>query len=227
MLFDLRYNYILDQAQTFNIDFRAYRELTRRSLLAFRTIADYSDGDAPTLFSLGGNNNLRGDYRYSEFVGSKRVLSQVELRFPLVDQLRFPGFGFSNIRGSLFVEVGGAWFDSDDFNFSFQSSEYFDPKGYDRLRQNDVAFLQDGPAGAGYYQLALNPDSGLLEIVPFTTKGLNDPDGLYDDYLLGSYGAEISMVLMGLEVHWTWAKRTNFSEFPEGSRFSFWIGRKF
>ncbi|CAM2068086.1 PD40 domain-containing protein [Sulfidibacter corallicola] len=188
MALDVGATTVFNQYETYNFDFRAYRELTRRSLIAHRTIYNQSDGDTPEFFALGGNNNLRGDFGYQEFVGSRRFLTQLELRFPLVDQIRFPGFSFANIRGAFFVDAGGAWFDEFDFEWEFQDSEA-DP--------ND-------------------PDS-----TPW------DPDNPDPRYLLGAYGFEISMNLLGLEVHWTWAKRTNFDEFPSSSRFSFWIGRKF
>ncbi len=185
---DVGVSTVFNQYETYSLDFRTYRELTRRSLVAFRTIYNHSDGDTPEFFALGGNNNLRGDYGFQEFVGSRRFLTQVELRFPLIDRLQFPGFAFANIRGGMFVDVGGAWFDEFDFEWAFQDTE-IDP--------NDPASRPWDP---------------------------EDPDLRF---LLGSYGVEISMNLIGLEVHWTWAKRTNFDEFPSSSRFSFWIGRKF
>lgn len=174
---------VFSQNEYYNLDFRAYQELTRRSLIAFRTIANYSTGDVPNLYVLGGTNYLRGDYEYQQFVGSRRLLTQFELRFPLIDRLSFAGgFTIGNVRAAFFVEAGGTWFDDDNFNFEFQDSE------------------GDNPWNA------------------------DDPD---PNYLIGSYGAEISMTFFGLELHWTWAKRTNFEEFPTGSRMSFWIGHKF
>lgn len=176
---DLAYRTALDNYESVRLDFRAYRELTRRSLIAFRLRADHSEGDAAELFYLGGGNNLRGDYYYNEFAGTRRLLTQLEFRFPFIDRLGFPGFELRSIRGNLFAEVGGAWSDDDLFEFGFEDSETW------------------------------NPD---------------EPD---TDYLIGSYGFEISMFLLGLELHWTWAKRTNWDSFPSSSRFSFWIGRTF
>ncbi|CAM2008654.1 PD40 domain-containing protein [Acanthopleuribacter pedis] len=179
---------VLDNYETYSFDFRAYRELTQRSLIAFRTIYNHSDGDTPEFFALGGNNNLRGDYGYQEFVGSRRFLTQFELRFPLIDRLQFPGFAFYNIRGGMFVDAGGTWFEDFDFEWEFQDTD-------------------------------ADPNDPLSR--PW------DPENPDPRYLLGAYGVEISMNLLGLDVHWTWAKRTNFDEFPSSSRFSFWIGRKF
>ena len=127
MMFDLDYNLIMNQADTYSIDFRAYKEVSRRSLLAARIMGNYSDGDAPTLFTLGGRNDLRGDYDYQEFIGSRRFLAQGEYRFPLIDILRFPGITFGNIRGLFFLDVGASWVNDDRFSFEFQS----DDDGYD------------------------------------------------------------------------------------------------
>lgn len=189
MLLDLAYQNTFNQRNSFTVDFRAYRELTARSLVAFRTLGNYSEGDIPDLHTLGGNNLLRGDYDYYEFVGSRRVLTQLELRFPLIDSLRGPGFAFGGIRGAIFLEAGGTWVDDDDFSFEFQESP---PEG--ALPGDPRFFNSDNP----------------------------DPN-----FLIGAVGTEISMSLFGLELHWTWAKRTNFEDIPSGNRFSFWIGSSF
>lgn len=177
---DLSYNWIASQSNTYSLNLRAYKELTRRTLFALRLVGNYSDGDVPTLFTLGGRNDLRGDFDYQEFIGSRRVLLQGEYRFPLIDQLRFPGFALGNIRGALFLDMGGAWINDDRFNFEFQTDE----------------------------------------------EGFND-DFINNDYLQASLGLGISLNLFGVDVNWTWARRTNFETFPEGNRMSFWIGRNF
>ncbi|MCB1043285.1 MAG: PD40 domain-containing protein [Acidobacteria bacterium] len=178
MGFDATYTEAFGEFRAANLEFRAYKELSRRSLFAFRLRGDASEGDTPQLFYLGGNNNLRGDYFYNEFVGTRRLLSQMEWRFPLIDALVFPGFALQQIRGSVFVDVGGTWFEDSDFEFEFEGD----------------TFNGDDP----------NPN-----------------------FLLGTYGLDLSMYFFGLELHWTWARRTNFEEFPSNSRFSFWIGRTF
>lgn len=189
MLFDIDYSKVFDQSDTAAMDLRIYRQLTRRSLIAFRTLANYSDGDVPELFTLGGNNNLRGDYEFYEFIGSKRLLTQLELRFPLIDRIIGPAIDFGNIRGAFFADVGGTWNEDDLFNFEFQESA---PD--ESLENNPIYF---------------NPDS---------------PD---PNYLLGTIGFEISMRMFGLDMHWTWSKRTNFEDIPSASRFGFWIGSSF
>jgi len=180
MSFDLGYSFIANQSDSYNMDFRAYKEFTRRTSYATRLIANYSDGDVPTLYTLGGRNDLRGDFEYQEFIGTRRILFQNELRFPLIDLLAFPGFALGNIRGSLFCDIGGAWINDDRFNFEFQTDD----------------------------------------------DGFND-DEIDINYLQGAMGLGISLNLFGLDVNWTWSKRTNFETFPKDSRMSFWIGRNF
>ncbi len=90
------------------LDFRAYKQLTRRSLLAFRLASLYSAGQRETYTSLGGINQLRG-YSFRDFFGSRVAWSNLELRFPLVDQLRFPFGALRSIRGFVFLDVGAAW----------------------------------------------------------------------------------------------------------------------
>jgi len=108
-------------SRRFNIalfgDYRHYFRLSQRSALAMRLMGRRSTGVVPEFFSLGGSWTLRG-YRWRSLWGSKMVLYNQELRFPLVDRflLHFP-FGaieFSAFRGALFFDVGNAW--NDDFD---------------------------------------------------------------------------------------------------------------
>ena len=108
-------------SRRFNItlfgDYRYYFRLSQRSAVAVRLMGRRSTGAVPEFFSLGGSWTLRG-YRWRSLWGSKMVLYNQELRFPLVDRflLHFP-FGameFSAFRGALFFDVGNAW--NDDFD---------------------------------------------------------------------------------------------------------------
>ena len=73
-----------------------------------------SAGDVPEYFSLGGSWTLRG-YPWRSIWGSKMLLVNQELRFPLVDRLvigfPFGDMDFSAFRGALFVDAGNAWND--------------------------------------------------------------------------------------------------------------------
>jgi outer membrane protein assembly factor BamA len=104
--------------EMYEVDFRAYKQLTRRSLLAWRLGGVFNAGDRETYFAFGGINQLRG-YPYRDFFGSRVAWSNLELRFPLVDLLQFPFLGIRSIRGFLFADVGSAW---------FQDGSFYDPE---------------------------------------------------------------------------------------------------
>jgi Tol biopolymer transport system component len=94
------------------LDFRAYKQLTRRSLIAFRASTIYNVGDRENYYGFGGINVLRG-YDFREFLGSRLAWSNLEFRYPLVDSLNFPVFRLFQIRGLFFLDVGAAWFIDD------------------------------------------------------------------------------------------------------------------
>jgi hypothetical protein len=98
----------------YHVDFRAYKQLTRRSLLAFRAIGIVNKGDREIFYGIGGLNTLRG-YDFRALYGSNVAAANVELRFPFVDELRFPIGPLRNIRGFLFVDTGTAWLPDGSF----------------------------------------------------------------------------------------------------------------
>ena len=59
-------------------------------------------------------NDLRG-YDFRSFYGSNVATANLELRFPLVDELRFPFGPIRNIRGFLFFDAGTAWLPDNEF----------------------------------------------------------------------------------------------------------------
>ena len=93
-------------------DYRHYTRLSQRTSWAMRYMGRYSMGDVPEYFSLGGSWTLRG-YPWRSLWGSKMVLINGELRFPLVDRLvigfPFGAIDFSAFRGALFADAGNAW----------------------------------------------------------------------------------------------------------------------
>lgn len=95
-----------------NLDFRAYHRVTRRSLFAWRLATIQNLGDREPLYGFGGLNQLRG-YEYRDFVGSSLVWSNLEFRFPLIDLLAFPWLALQDVRGMLFLDLGGAHLDND------------------------------------------------------------------------------------------------------------------
>jgi hypothetical protein len=93
-------------------DYRQYFRLGFRSALAFRSALFYNEGKEARRYFMGGSWDLRGWPRWS-IRGEKMWLSSLELRFPLIDEIRikfpFVGLGFFGIRGALFADAGGAW----------------------------------------------------------------------------------------------------------------------
>lgn len=104
-------------ARTFSLDARKYFSITRRSSVALRLFAVDSEGNAPDPAFIGGLDTIRG-YNTRSIAGYRAAYANVELRFPLIDQLALPGIGFQGIRGVLFLDVGTAYFPGiTDFNF--------------------------------------------------------------------------------------------------------------
>ncbi len=98
----------------YQLDFRAYKQLTRRSVLAFRAVGIVNEGSRDVFYGVGGLNTLRG-YDFRDFYGSNVAGANLELRFPFVDELRFPFWPVRNIRGVVFLDVGTAWLPGDQF----------------------------------------------------------------------------------------------------------------
>jgi Tol biopolymer transport system component len=97
------------------MDYRHYLRLGFRSALAFRGSIYYNEGKDATRYIAGGSWDLRGWPRWG-IRGEKLWISSAELRFPLIDELtiRFPflGISFSQLRGAVFFDAGGAWDDA-------------------------------------------------------------------------------------------------------------------
>ena len=93
-------------------DWRHYARLSRRTALASRVLGWRSQGDVPEYFSMGGSWTLRG-YPWRSLWGSRLVLVNQELRFPLLDRLvigfPFGSIDFSALRGAVFADAGNAW----------------------------------------------------------------------------------------------------------------------
>ena len=100
-----------DATSFFNyyIDYRNYWSWSRRSLFALRAYSAVSNGSGSDIFSFGGFNTLRG-FDFREFFGTRIAFLNMELRFPLIDELRFPFGSIRQIRGVLFMDIGAAWF---------------------------------------------------------------------------------------------------------------------
>ncbi len=109
------------------LDARQYVPLTRRSNFAFRFFAGASDGNFAQPYWIGGLDTLRG-FEFRELSGTRVFYGNAELRFPLIEQLAFAGLGgLGGIRGILFFDIGGNWYDDvQDFDFYDSTNSQLD-----------------------------------------------------------------------------------------------------
>ncbi len=98
------------------LQLRKYLPISRRILIAFRGLGLYSSGAAPTLWSVASYDMLRA-YGYGTIYGNKAFVANAELRVPLIDMLALPFIRFGGIRGRIYLDVGGAWFKGQPFQF--------------------------------------------------------------------------------------------------------------
>ncbi len=167
----------------FRLDFRTYKQLTRRSLIAWRLASVYNTGDRVNFYGFGGINQLRG-FEFREFFGSRIAWSNLELRFPLVDELRFPFLGIQGIRGFLFFDVGAAWLPQDMF---------FDPR-----LASEVGLL-----------VRADPRTG--QIIPFRFWD-SENDRLQDGRASYGFGFQFRF-LGGLQLNWAWAEVLDYTQY--------------
>ena len=94
---------------TFNttLDLRRYFQVTRRSLFAVRLYGFRAAGGLPDVLAFGGIDTLRTFPVYGIY-GNTAGFLNVEFRFPLIDFIATPILGFREIRGKVFIDVGGA-----------------------------------------------------------------------------------------------------------------------
>jgi Tol biopolymer transport system component len=104
------------------VDARQYVPLTRRMNLAFRAWGASSEGNSTRPFYFGGLDQLRGVPIWSE-VGDHAFYANAELRFPLIDLLATPIFAVRNVRGLVFFDIGGAYFDEAQPDWKFYDSD--------------------------------------------------------------------------------------------------------
>lgn len=132
-------------AEDLRLDWRQYLAVSRRSELAVRAYGAMSDGNQPNIYYFGGLDTFRG-VNYASFAGDRAFFTNFEYRFPLVDQLAFPFLRFTGIRGRVFLDVGGAWFDSQGQKFKFWDQSKVEqlqpgqPNPYNGLASYGVGF---------------------------------------------------------------------------------------
>lgn len=168
----------------YRLDFRAYKQATRRSLLAFRAATLLNEGEEQYLYGFGGVNQLRG-WDFREFVGNNLAWANVEFRFPLVDRLRFPVFELTQIRGFFFADAGAAWLDDD---------RWYDPE----LR------VSGSPFRGG---VRIDPDGTPIEF------DFWDGDNDRPQDLRITYGTGFQLFFLGLQLNWVWSQRMDYTRF--------------
>ena len=72
--------------------------------------AHSGQGNAPSPVYIGGLDTIRG-FPYRSIVGTQAFYGNFEFRFPLIDYLAVPGFAIGNVRGNIFLDVGGALYE--------------------------------------------------------------------------------------------------------------------
>ncbi|HEV8611604.1 MAG TPA: BamA/TamA family outer membrane protein [Thermoanaerobaculia bacterium] len=153
------------------LDLRRYIKVSRRSLLAIRLYGAHSTGNFPNVYYFGGLDTLRG-LRFREQIGNTIGYANFEYRFPLIDILATPILAFRDIRGQIFLDVGGAALKDETFRF-WDSKE----------------------------RRLVNGRS--------------------------SYGFGFQVDLLGLQLHWDFAKLWDFKQTQSGLKTSFYIGAQF
>jgi outer membrane protein assembly factor BamA len=112
--------------QTAEADLRYYKRIGGSGLLALRTRAFKSWGEAADFMYFGGNSEMRG-YEYLEFLGQEVLFMNAELRFPFIEAMLTPIGVMGGIRGVVFANMGGGKFDGQDFKWWSNSPEIYTP----------------------------------------------------------------------------------------------------
>jgi hypothetical protein len=92
-------------------DIRSYKFFAKRYALAGRIFGGGIFGETNTVFELDPFDGVRG-YENDDLQGNRKAVASLELRYPFVDKLdiSFPlPLQFRNIRGSVFVDAGAVW----------------------------------------------------------------------------------------------------------------------
>jgi len=100
------------------LDGRQYLPLSRRNELALRLWAAFANGSQPAIFYFGGLDTMAG-FPYNSIAGNRAAYLNLEWRFALVDELILPWLRISDVRGRIFLDVGGAYFDVPTFHQDF------------------------------------------------------------------------------------------------------------
>jgi len=108
-------------AYSIQADFRKYLRLDNNTLLAFRLSGAKLGGPNALLHWTGGNNTFRSADLY-RLIGNNYFLFNAEFRFPIIHAALTPIGIIGPIRGVFFFDLGGIWFNGQDFRF-FEEGE--------------------------------------------------------------------------------------------------------
>jgi len=103
-------------AYSITADIRKYFRLDNNVSLALRFSGFKSGGKNPLLYWTGGNNTIRS-IGFRRLTGNNLFLFNAEFRFPLLFQAWSPLGPLGPIRGVFFFDLGGIWFNGQDFTF--------------------------------------------------------------------------------------------------------------
>lgn len=202
--------------QTLDGDVRKYFRLGGSGLVALRARGFKSWGDNPGYFFFGGNSEMRG-YQFLEFLGQNAYHMNAEMRLPLIHAMATPIGILGGVRGTLFANLGGAYFNETPF------------KTYTRETTIERPIT-------GYVASPINPAQGVPVFgPPVAVSGFRLVDAR------ASYGIGLQTFALGFPIHFDWSWRTLFNKGWEdvvfsqqgGSatfrkpRFQVWIGYDF
>ncbi len=117
----IKYGSSFMDAYSIEADFRKYLRLDNNTLLAFRLSGFKSGGPNALLEWTGGNNTFRSADLY-RLVGNNYFLFNAEFRFPIIHAALTPIGIIGPLRGVFFFDLGGIWFNGQDFRF-FEEGE--------------------------------------------------------------------------------------------------------
>ena len=140
-------------SQDLQLDGRLYLPLSQRNEIALRLFFGMADGNRPNIYAFGGLDTIRG-FRVRSLAGNRAAFTNIEWRFPLIDRLEMPFLRLREVRGRFFVDIGAAWWDTDDGEFNYLGEPGFQFIGEKTLPDGTVVGesgrLQDGVASYGF-----------------------------------------------------------------------------
>ncbi len=182
--------------QSFDGDVRYYQRIATSGVLALRLRGFKSIGAYPDFLYFGGNSEMRG-YDYLSFVGQNAVFANAELRFPIIEAALTPIGVVGGVRGVFFANIGGGWFNSQDFKFATSKAE---------TRQPITDYIVSNPI-TGELAPVYGPER--------TITGFRLRDGR------ASYGLGLETFALGFPIHFDWSWRTLLNKDWEDVLFSY------